>query len=673
MLSILAFCASCRYLGTRTPAPRKIFHVSPRGNDANPGTIDAPLLTLEAARDAARELRRQNAGGKGPVVIELHEGAYQRTKALTLSKEDSGTAEAPLVLRGTDSACTAIRGGPALHHSAWNTVTNEAIRARLPEPARTSVRQINLKDVGIADFGVMRARGFGRGGEAALELFFDERPMQLARYPNEGWLRTSSAPGGKDGGQFTVEDARPLGWATNSDMWVHGYWKQDWADSYERVASVAGSNSTVTVTTHPPHGCYGYHQDKRFYFLSVLEELDRPGEWYLDRPSGMLYFWPPRSLDSAEAVVSVSRGLIELKDCSHVAVESLTLEACRGTAVRVKGGSNAVVRCCTIRNTGSRAVSIVGATRSGVESCEIYETADGGIYLNSGNRKTLRSGRLFARGNDIHDYSRWCRTYRAAVQLEGVGHRIAHNHIHHAPHMGIGFSGNDHVIEFNELHDVCRETDDVGAIYCGRDWTMRGHVIRHNFFHHIQGPLNRCGAMSVYLDDTFCGVRIYGNVFHKASRAAFIGGGRNNSVINNVFVDCKPSVHIDARAMGWAAKRGCINPDGTGSWGILGRLARVPYKESPYAGRYPDLADILDDDPVRPKYNVVEHNVSIGGKWLDLAKEAVGHNTITNNLVLTNDTGFLTVQDDKIVRLNQRHLCRELPGFSPIPFHRIGP
>ena len=81
---------------------------------------------------------------------------------------------------------------------------------------------------------------------------------------------------------------------------------------------------------------------------------------------------------------------------------------------------------------------------------------------------------------------------------------------------------------------------------------MRGHVIRHNYLHHINGFEGR-GCRGVYLDDMFCGTTIHGNVFYKVPRAAFIGGGRDCTVENNVFVDCTPALHIDARGMGWAA------------------------------------------------------------------------------------------------------------------------
>ena len=107
------------------------------------------------------------------------------------------------------------------------------------------------------------------------------------------------------------------------------------------------------------------------------------------------------------------------------------------------------------------------------------------------------------------------------------------------------------MIEFNEIHNVCYESNDAGAIYTGRNWTMRGTVIRNNYLHHISGFEGR-GCVGVYLDDMFCGTEISGNLFYRVTRAAMIGGGRDCLVKNNLFVDCKPALHIDARALGWA-------------------------------------------------------------------------------------------------------------------------
>ena len=114
------------------------------------------------------------------------------------------------------------------------------------------------------------------------------------------------------------------------------------------------------------------------------------------------------------------------------------------------------------------------------------------------------------------------------------------------------FRGNDHTLEFNEIHHVCLESNDAGAIYAGRDWTMRGTAIRYNYLHHIVGFRGK-GCVGVYLDDMFCGTQIHGNLFHQVTRAAFLGGGRDCTVENNIFIDCRPALHIDARAMNWAS------------------------------------------------------------------------------------------------------------------------
>ena len=99
------------------------------------------------------------------------------------------------------------------------------------------------------------------------------------------------------------------------------------------------------------------------------------------------------------------------------------------------------------------------------------------------------------------------------------------------------------------------ETHDVGAFYLGRNYTERGNVVRYNYFHHLgrEGVKAEDLVQAVYLDDCASGTLVYGNVFYRAGRAAMIGGGRDNTIENNIFVECTPSVHVDARGLGWAS------------------------------------------------------------------------------------------------------------------------
>jgi hypothetical protein len=238
----------------------------------------------------------------------------------------------------------------------------------------------------------------------------------------------------------------------------------------------------------------------------------------------------------------------------------------------------------------------------------------------------------------------------------------------------MGFGGNDHVIEFNEMHSVCYESNDAGAIYTGRNWTMRGTVIRNNYLHHIHGFEGR-GCVGVYLDDMFCGTEISGNLFYRVTRAAFIGGGRDCLVKNNLFVDCNPSLHIDARALGWAHGH-------SDAWVKEGRekgtLSGIRYKEPPYSERYPELVTILDEEPAAPRGNKVHTNVSFGGKWDGVHGSARKYQTIENNLV-DRDPTFATPDrfgEGKEPRPVDFRLRSDSPawgmGFKKLPLEKMG-
>jgi len=95
------------------------------------------------------------------------------------------------------------------------------------------------------------------------------------------------------------------------------------------------------------------------------------------------------------------------------------------------------------------------------------------------------------------------------VFFDGVGQHVAHNLIHDAPFEAMYQRGNDHVLEFNEVHRVCTETGDAGAIHTGRDFTWQGNIIRYNYWHDLQGS-GLHGVTAVYLDDFSSGYKIYG-------------------------------------------------------------------------------------------------------------------------------------------------------------------
>ncbi|MBI5095570.1 MAG: right-handed parallel beta-helix repeat-containing protein [Candidatus Hydrogenedentes bacterium] len=650
-------------------ATAKEFFVSPQGNDAwsgaladpNPGKTDGPFATLEKARDTIRADKKTGGISSGGVTVLVRGGTYERSAPFELDGEDAGTAESPIVYRPYKNEPVRLIGGKAI--AKFGPVTDAAILSRFDESARAHILQSDLKAQGITEYGTLKPRGFGRPSQpAALELFFQGKPMTLSRWPNEGWTNIASVPSGAESGKFTYDGDRPARWANPTDVWLHGYWTWDWAESFEKVASI--NKDTKEIATVAPHGVYGYKAKARYYALNVLEELDQPGEYFVDRSSGMLYFWSPAPMENAGVLVSMLEApLVTIKDASYITIQGFMFECSRGPGLALTGGENNLIAGCTFANLGNYGVSIGGGKANGVTGCDLYNLGDGGISVVGGDRKTLTAAGNFADNNHIHDFSLTVRTYTSAVQVDGVGNRVTHNLIHNAPHMAIGLGGNDHLIEFNEVHHVCMETHDAGAFYMGRDWSQRGNVVRYNFFH----EMGNGDVQAIYLDDWTSGVTVYGNICQGALRGILVGGGRDNIMENNIFVNCGQAIHIDQRGLGWA-KNYFDGREKT----LFNRLDAVNATKPPYTDKYPELAKLLDDEPVLAKGNKIIRNIRVGGKWLDLTdglSETTPYLTFQDNFT-EGDPGF--VNADKLdFRLKPDSPALSL-GFKPIPVDKIG-
>ena|GEM_PF-1869595 len=528
------------------------FHVAPSGNDANPGSLAAPFATVAGARDHIRAIRKAEMFPTDGVTVTIHAGTYELSEPLAFISEDSGTADAPIIYRAAAGDEVRLCAGKML--TGMTRVTNQAVLDRVDETARAHLQQIDIKVQGVTDYGEMSG-GFGKKGSPGLEFFIADIPMVLARYPNTGFIPITEALGqtkkdvrGTKGcveGVFAYDDDRPARWVQEKDAWVQGYWFWDWAEERQRVAAIDTAKRILTVS--PLHHTFGYRKGQWFYGFNLLCEIDQPGEWYLDRAEGILYFWPPDRAPGGRAMVSLCKHVVTLTGASHLVLCGFVVEGARDNAIVVKDCTAVQVQACTVRNVGAWAVEVTGGTGVRVVGCDITGTGDGGVSLSGGDRRTLTPAGHVAENNNIHDYSRWNRVYRAGIKLEGVGNVARHNLIHHAPHQAIGFAGNDHVMEFNEIHNVCEESNDAGAIYAWCDWAARGNIFRFNHVHHCYGHNERSCA-GIYLDDNWSACHIHGNVFHDVPKAVMLGGGRDHIVENNLFVNCKPPMHIDAVA-----------------------------------------------------------------------------------------------------------------------------
>jgi len=637
--------------------------VSPTGDDVTgDGTEARPFAGLERARDAARAVLLRGE----PAEVVLHGGMYELKAPLLLGPEDSGTAAAPALWRAATGEEVRICGGHLV--SGWTPVADPAIRDRLDPAVRDRVLQIDLKANGVTDYGDMGG-GNGKPGETGLELFVDDVPMWISRYPNHGFIPIAEVLGptpvdvrghkGTKEGIFRVTDPRVARWVGESDPRAFGYWCWDWADERQKIASIDPQKLVITLA--PPWHSYGYTAGQYFYGFNLLCEIDEPGEWCLDRKTGVLYLLPPGNEAPRRAMVSFLPTLVKMDHAAHLTLENLILEGSRETGITITDSEACRIAGCTIRNLGGWGVRVAGGHGCVVERCAILGTGDGGVSLEGGDRATLTPAGHAVVNCDIHDYSRWDRTYQPGVRLEGDGCRAAHNDIHNAPHQAISFSGNDHTIEFNEISDVCQETNDAGAIYAGRDWAGRGNRIAYNYIHDVMGYQDK-GANGVYLDDNFSSATIFGNVFQRVKRAIHLGGGRDHRVENNLFVDCPHALHIDARGLGWRAD---------GYEDLMQQLQRWPYQVPPWSDRYPELVHILDEEPMAPRGIVVSNNILVSCVGDEIEEKAKAYLIMKQNLLEAPAT-LLTGPPKGLPEVDPADPQVRAIDFQPIPYGQIG-
>jgi len=641
------------------PVPAFVLHVAPRGDDAARGTEAAPLATLAGARNAVRKLRAGNGGTlpAGGVRVVIHGGTYPTADTFALASEDSGTAAAPIVYQAPPGETPVLAGGVRI--ASWRPLSDAAIKEKLAPAVRERVREADLAALGVRDFG--DATDLRR----APELFIDGAPQTLARWPDEGFVAGGeilgadtftvwgSIQGCRDGRFKYVED-RPSTWVDEPDVRLYGYWFWDWYEEFQKVAAI--DTSTRAFTLAKPYSQYGYRQGQRYRAVNVLRELDRPGEWYLDRRSGMLYWLPPEGGAWARAVATVSvlaRPFVQLENVEHVILAGLAIEDGRGDGIHVRGGAHCVIAGCTVRRLGGDAIVVQGGRRHTVFGCTMHTLGCGGTRVAGGDRKTLAAGGHVVENCTVADIARLKRTYAPAVHLDGCGNRIAHNRFERIPSSAMRIEGNDHLIEFNVIRHVVQESDDQGGLDMFGNPLYRGVVIRWNRWSDITGGTH-CGAAGVRLDDMISGVTVHGNVFERCGAVQFGGvqihGGKENAVDNNLFVDCFAGLSFSR----WGENR----------WreGIARFLQDAG--AAPYAARYPELARLADDADI----NWVTRNVFVRCGTVFLRDGGIQRAAL--NASIDGEFDERAMADAEAIARDRR-----LGGIlaAPIPLDEIGP
>ena len=455
-----------------------------------------------------------------------------------------------------------------------------------------------------------------RGYAGWPEVYVSAYPLHLARWPNIGYTKIDSViqkgsvprngDSTKHGGIFTsnLHTEMPN---LNSPLYLSGYWCYKWFDEVIRVESIDYEKGEIKMTSPHRYG-FGGPSGGLFYAINVPEILDEQDEYYFDRETGTIrMILPEKTPDNPIVQIGYKDfTLIEIQNCRNVRIEGIEFSVHNGLVLEITDSDSVIIQSCDLNRLAQSAVEISGGKNCGINVSFINYIGATAVLLEGGDRESLTPAGHFVTESVIHDFARHIKTYAPAVKLVGVGHIVSQNSITDAPHNAILFSGNDHLIEGNDIRRVCWDTSDAGAIYCGRDWTMGGTVIKNNSFFNL-GQASHHHNWAIYLDDLASGIEVLNNYIKDCPSGILVGGGRHNRIIGNEITNCpKASIMYDARGLNWYIPY-IEDPDNE----LWQRLSAVPIEKSPWKDRFPWLMNIPDDEPGVPKYATILDNIII--------------------------------------------------------------
>ncbi len=688
------------------------FYVSTNGNDENNGSIDSPFLTIEKAIEAVRAMDKTEKNG----ITVCIEGGEYRVSSLELTKEDSGTKDCPVTYCSYNGEVV-INGGITLDSADFKNVKDyPEIAERLSADAQKNVIVADLTKAPYSltsdDWGKIYAIGSYHTadnydgdytGPLYCELFVDDIRQTIARYPDNEYLYTEEVVktglGKESDGALTevknwyeIRNPEPdvykvnpelakriSGWKNLDDVWMFGYWKYDWADASTPIGSFDKDTRELTPKFV---SLYGTKTDAPYYFFNVLEELSAPGEWYLDREKGLLCMWEPENKDNAEIILSLSLKPVINSEADYITFDGFTVKGTRSDGVAITGDNNTVENCL-IKNVAGNALVMNGSNNLAFNN-EITRTGKGGIIISGGDTETLTPGNSKADNNYIHDWSEIYQTYQPAVTLEGVGNVCSHNEMANSPHEAITYKGNNHIIEYNLIHDVCLLSDDAGAIYSGRSWVWYGNVVRYNCIYNVGSENHRPDG--IYLDDAVSGQKIYGNLLiNIPSNSIHVGGGRDNIITNNIIVNPgNNALRFDDRAREGAIENGWFTHAYVDSGDMWEALYNSPWQSETWQNAFPEYKNCTDDisksdspDYIPNPASTFKNNIIINkdlaygevysSVWdfSDISENAIYNVGKCNKIFVDIDNGDYNIKDIDEIR-------KDAPDFEEIPLDMIG-
>ena len=668
--------------------------------------------------NAVLEFLRANRDPNGSAEIVFEDGVYQVTNIIRVTAADQ-----QLVLKARNAGKVAFRGSWDFAGGEMKPLPPEEA-ARFPENARGRILGITVPENVAKTFSrcdmwdVSATRTYlwelhlvyaDKKAIPCRAFAVENELMTLARWPN----RCETYSHREQWGEEPYRKSAPAHFKrwnfSDGEVVNTGFHRSAYDGDGPRISAYdVSSNALATAKS-------GFKiVDGKGWFENVPEELDQPGEWAFVAATRRLYLLPKEDFSAkSDCGLPYYRDLFfEMTGAEDVAFEGFAFERkVDAPAVYANGCKNVKFAGCTFRAMESGRAVVMTGTGLEFRSCDFVQLGGGALALRGGSAKGLvHSNNLvenchFAHGGLI-------RIAGACSGMSGCGGIFRHNLVEEMPFIGTGYHGPEHLFEYNRVRRVSLLAGDSAGLGTSGAGEGFGNIVRYNDIGSARGY-----TMSLYLDDLAYGNRIYGNVIRYGEFfGVFLGGGRYNIISNNVITSCG-GMFIDDRGTFWPD---FIKPFKAGTFAK--RWEDVGYKEPPWSTRYPELTHLMEDGPstVAPLDNVFTMNVvcEIPTNRAPFALNGLLHKLVPSNRVhVANnldvrrtgkgkpsgwprdgvrtidgteedpiDLGFVDLpafrwsderysyydeMGDFNLKPNAR-LLKELPGFAPIPWDKIG-
>ncbi len=521
-------------------------HVSPSGSDSNSGTKDKPLKTMNGAKKKVKSVK----GEDKTVKVIFHEGDYRVSTTTNFTAEDNGYEGNPIIYMAAEGEKPVFKGSIELDTSKFTDIEDQNVLDILPDESVDKVAQLDLKSHGILSMGNLPQVNYGAIVVEYNDLFLDGEIQTLSRWPNTGYANIGKVVDANTA-VFEMRESNAARWGNSPNMRFHGFTRWDWSFERAGIVSIDQETRQIKLDNRTIFDKKMTLANGRYYIVNILEELDEPGEWYVDEEKMILYYYPVYPVNNAVLEMSVlDVPIVTFKGASNIVFDGLSFEQTRGDAIQLDSCKDIVLTNNTYKNIGRIAISNnndVNKLNSDIEisNSEFYSIGNHGVFLVGGNYDTLEGSDIVIKNNHFSRCGQKKRSYAGAVNVQGVGFTIENNLMEDMPHAAIQCNGSLHQINYNEIFNVCQDSNDMGAIYAGRNVTWRGTEVKYNYIHDIVPAEGLAGQiMGIYWDDALSGNIMKYNIFENIPRAIMVNAGSDHLSENNIFVDCPEAMRF---------------------------------------------------------------------------------------------------------------------------------